>query len=109
MRREYELSTHFACGMATYVFQDGEKTIPMPRFVDVDGFFGYLDEKAVDLRKGSSKYAVGLKLLYRLFTKFVDKSKAPKGLNVSRILFDALLKHDYYALGSSNTTVCSLA
>jgi uncharacterized radical SAM superfamily Fe-S cluster-containing enzyme len=97
--REYELSTHFACGMATYVFRDGEKTIPMPRFVDVDGFFGYLDEKAVDLRKGSSKYAVGLKLLYRLFTKFVDKSKAPKGLNVSRILFDALLKHDYRALG----------
>jgi uncharacterized radical SAM superfamily Fe-S cluster-containing enzyme len=97
--REYELSTHFACGMATYVFLDGEKVIPMPRFVDVDGLFEYLDEKAIDLREGNSKYVVGLKLLYNLFTKFVDKSKAPKGLNLSRILFQALLKHDYKTLG----------
>jgi hypothetical protein len=42
---------------------------------------------------------VGLGLLYNLFTKFMDKSKAPKGLNLSRILFDALLKHDYRTLG----------
>jgi len=97
--REYELSTHFACGMATYVFLDGDKVIPMPRFVDVDGLFEYLDEKAIDLREGNSKYVVGLKLLYNLFTKFVDKSKAPKGLNLSRILFESLLKHDYKTLG----------
>jgi hypothetical protein len=98
--REYELSTHFACGMATYVFLDGNKIIPMPRFVDVDGLFEYLDEKAGDLRGGSSKYTVGIGLLYNLFTKFIDKSKAPKGLNLSRILFDALLKHDYRTLGA---------
>ena len=97
--REYELSTHFACGMATYVFLDGGKIIPMPRFVDVDGLFEYLDEKAIDLQKGASKYTVGLSLLYNLFAKFTDKSKAPKGLNLSRILFDALLKHDYRTLG----------
>jgi hypothetical protein len=97
--REYELSTHFACGMATYVFLDGEKIIPMPRFVDVDGLFEYLDDKAADLQKGASKYTVGLGLLYNLFTKFTDKSRAPKGLNLSRILFDALLKHDYRTLG----------
>ena len=97
--REYELSTHFACGMATYVFLDDDRIIPMPRFVDVDGLFEYLDEKAGDLRCGSSKYTVGLGLLYNLFTKFIDKSKAPKGLNLSRFLFDALLKHDYRTLG----------
>jgi hypothetical protein len=98
--REYELSTHFACGMATYVFLDGDKIIPMPRFVDVDGLFEYLDEKAGDLRGGSSKYTVGLGLLYNLFTRFTDKSKAPKGLNLSRTLFDALLKHDYRTLAA---------
>lgn len=97
--REYELSTHFACGMATYVFLDDEKIIPMPRFVDVDGLFEYLDEKASDLREGASKYTVGLRLLYSLFTKFIDKSKAPKGLNLPNVLFNALLKHDYRALG----------
>lgn len=98
--REYELSTHFACGMATYVFLDGDKIVPMPRFVDVDGLFEYLDEKAGDLRGGSSKYTVGLGLLYNLFTRFIDKSKAPKGLNLSRTLFDALLKHDYRTLAA---------
>lgn len=97
--REYELSTHFACGMATYVFLDDGKIIPMPRFVDVDGLFEYLDERAAELRGGTNKYTVGLKLLYGLFTKFVDKSKAPKGLRLSRILFDALLRHDYISLG----------
>jgi uncharacterized radical SAM superfamily Fe-S cluster-containing enzyme len=85
--------------MATYVFLDRGKIIPMPRFVDVDGLFEYLDEKASDLRGGTSKYTVGLGLLYNLFTKFIDKSKAPRGLNLSRILFDALLKHDYGTLG----------
>jgi len=97
--REYELSTHFACGMATYVFLDDGKIIPMPRFVDVDGLFEYLDERAGELRGGANRYAVGLKLLYGLFTKFVHKSKAPKGLRLSRILFDALLRHDYRSLG----------
>ena len=98
--REYELSTHFACGMATYLFLDEGKIIPMPRFVDVDAVFEYLDEKAADLRRGASKYTVGSKLLYRLFTRFVDKKKAPKGLSVSRILFNALVKHDYRSLGT---------
>ena len=98
--RNYELSTHFACGMATYLFKEGERIIPLPRFVDVDGFFEYLDEKAADLRSGANKYSVSLRLLYNLFTKFIDKSKAPKGVRLSRILFNALLKHDYKSLGA---------
>ena len=98
--REYELSTHFACGMATYLFLENDKIIPMPRFVDVDGFFQYLDEKAEELGSGANKYAVSSKLLYSLFTRFIDKKKAPKGLSLSRILFDALVKHDYRSLGT---------
>jgi uncharacterized radical SAM superfamily Fe-S cluster-containing enzyme len=97
--REYELSTHFACGMATYLFLENGKIIPLPRFVDVDGLFEYLDEKAGELRSGSSKYSVSMRLLYRLFTKFIDKSKAPKGLSASKILFNALVRHDYDSLG----------
>jgi hypothetical protein len=98
--REYELSTHFACGMATYLFFEDGKIIPMPRFVDVDGLFEYLDEKTADLRSGSNKYSVSLKLLYNLFTKFIDKSRAPKGLSASRLLFNALVRHDYNSLGA---------
>jgi len=40
-----------------------------------------------------------LKLLYNIFSRFIDKSKAPKGLNLSTILFNALLRHDYRTLG----------
>jgi hypothetical protein len=31
--------------------------------------------------------------------KFIDSSKAPRGFNVSKILFDVLVKHDYTTLG----------
>jgi hypothetical protein len=95
---KYELSAHFACGMATYVFKDGDRVIPVTRFVDVEGLFKYLQEKAGELKKGKSKYVVGAKVLYKL-GKFIDKKKAPKGFSMSKLLFNALFKHDYRALG----------
>jgi len=33
--RKYELSPHFACGMATYVFKENGRILPITRFVDV--------------------------------------------------------------------------
>jgi len=95
----YELSIHFACGAGTYVFKDGEKLVPLPSFVDVEGLFEYLDEKADDLRNGKSKYLVLPKVVAKLGT-FVDKTKQPKGLSISKLLFNALIKHDYNALGA---------
>jgi len=95
---QYELSSHFACGAATYLFLDGEKVIPITRFVDVKGLFNFLSEKAEELKRGSNKYWVGLKILARL-NSFVDQEKAPKEMNVTKLLFNALVKHDYKALG----------
>lgn len=95
---KYKLSNHFACGMATYVFKEDGKLLPLPQFVDVDGFFEYLEEKADELKKGKSKFIVGGKMLLNL-NKFIDKDKQPKGFSVSKLLYNALVKHDYSALG----------
>jgi len=95
---QYSLSTHFACGMATYVFRDEGRMIPITRFVDVEGLFEYLEEKAGELREGRSKYIVGAKMLYKL-NSFIDKKKSPKGFSLAKLIYNALMKHDYRALG----------
>lgn len=97
-KKEYSLSTHFACGAASYLFLDGKKVVPITRFIDVAGFLEYLDEKSDELKSGKNKYWVGIKVLKKL-NSFIDKEKQPKGLNIYKIIFNALIKHDYKALG----------
>jgi uncharacterized radical SAM superfamily Fe-S cluster-containing enzyme len=95
---QYDLTSHFACGMATYVFNDGGKMVPITRFIDIEGLLEYLDEKASELESGKSKYIVGAKILFKLGS-FIDKNKAPKGFSITKILYNALMRHDYRALG----------
>ncbi len=95
---QYELTTHFACGMATYIFKEDGKLIPITRFVDVEGLFEFLNEKAEEISKSRMKTIKALKDIIDL-RRFVDSSKAPKGFSVSRILYDVLVKHDYTTLG----------
>jgi len=97
-RPKYDLSTHFACGMATYTFKDGDQLVPITRFVDVDGLFNYLSQKAQELKKGKSKLLTSVKLLLKI-NSFIDKEKQPKGFSLGKILLNALLKHDYKTLG----------
>jgi uncharacterized radical SAM superfamily Fe-S cluster-containing enzyme len=98
-RPRYELSIHFACGAGTYVFKDGEKLVPLTSFVDIEGLLEYLEEKADDLRAGKSKYLVIAQVLAKM-SGFIDKSKQPKGLSLAKLLFNALVKNDYSALGA---------
>ena len=95
---QYELSSHFACGMGTYVFREENKMIPITRFLDVPGLIEFLNNQAEEIAKGKSRYLVGMYTLFK-FNSFIDKSKAPKGLNFGKILFDVFIKHDYDALG----------
>ncbi len=97
---QYDLSSHFSCGMATYVFRDEHgRMLPITRFVDVEGLLEYLGERAEELEKGKNKYLVGLKML-RGMAGFIDKKKAPKGFSIPKIIYNALMKHDYRALGA---------
>ena len=97
-KREYSLSTHFACGAATYVFLDGDKVIPISRFVDVAGLFEFLNEKADEIRNGKNKLWTSLSVLRKL-DRFIDKKKQPSNLKLRSILFKALINHDYTSLG----------
>ncbi len=98
-RPQYSLSTHFACGMATYVFENEGKMLPITRFIDVEGLFEYLKQEAEELRKGASKYIVGAKMLFKI-NSFIDGKKAPKGFSLGKIIYDTLMKHDYSSLGA---------
>lgn len=95
---QYELTSHPICGMATYIFLDGNKVIPLPRFVDVEGILKFLDENADEIRKGKNKAITSLKILGRI-GGFIDKKKQPKDLDFKKLLINALIKHNYDALG----------
>ncbi|MBI4015109.1 MAG: radical SAM protein [Candidatus Aenigmarchaeota archaeon] len=96
---KYELSINPACGMATYIFKDGEKLIPITDFVDVDGLYGYLREQTEALQSGANKYVVIAKMMTKL-PSFIDNDRQPKWLNLGKVLFNILVKHNYEALGA---------
>jgi hypothetical protein len=96
---QYSLNTHFACGAATYIFKDGDKTITLPQFVDVDGFFEFLQKSSDAINSGQNKYIESAKLLVKI-NSFIDKKKQPSGLNLGKLLFDSLIMHDYNSLGN---------
>jgi len=97
-RPRYELTAHPACGMATYLFLDGEKIIPIPRFFDVEGFLKFLDELVSQIRGFRGKVYTTFKIMSKL-NSFIDKEKQPKDLNFANILFNILRTGDYKSLG----------
>ncbi|HXW36825.1 MAG TPA: radical SAM protein, partial [Nitrososphaerales archaeon] len=98
-REQYELSIHFACGAGTYVFQDdNKKLVQITKFVDIKGLIEYLEEKSDEIYSGQNRYIVAAKVLTQI-SSFVDRSKQPKGLSFAKLLTDALIKHDYAAVG----------
>jgi hypothetical protein len=98
---KYKLSSHFACGVATYAFKEGDKLIPITRFIDVNGLFGYLKEETENIQKSRikkiSKAISGAKLLLNI-KKFIDEGKKPKGLDISRIITSAITGGSYESL-----------
>ncbi|MBI5332234.1 MAG: radical SAM protein [Candidatus Aenigmarchaeota archaeon] len=96
---KYELTTHFACGAATYIFiGDDGKLAALPKFVDVSGLMEYLNEKAEELKQARFKKLVLLKMLTKVGS-FIDSSKQPKGLNLLKLLTGILRQRDHSALG----------
>jgi len=98
---KYRLSSHFACGVATYVFKEGKKLIPITRFIDVHGLLEYLKEQTENIQgsriKGFGKAVSGIKLLLNL-KKFIDEDKKPKGLDIGRILTSTMTGESYDSL-----------
>jgi len=99
-RNQYELSVHFVCGAATYVFSDVERKtlVPLPEFVDIEGLMEYLEDKQEEMNSGTHRDLVAVKVVSQLGS-FVDRSKQPKGLSFAKLVTEALVKHNYEAIG----------
>jgi hypothetical protein len=95
---KYRLSAHFACGVATYVFRDDNKMIPITRFVDVNGLFKYLNDLSENIKdskfKKTGKTISSLRLLWNI-RKFVDEKKKPKNLSIAKLLSNAFGHGDF--------------
>jgi len=56
--QEYvEFTTHPHCGMATYVFIEGDKMVPINRYVNVDKFMSTMQKVYEDAKAGKTKTA----------------------------------------------------
>lgn len=98
---KYRLSVHFACGMATYVFKDGDRIVPITDFFDIESFFNYIGELTqqinnAKIRKVSVPLAIS-KLMLNV-RKFVDNEKKPKDLKFIRMLTGAISGANYHGL-----------
>jgi uncharacterized radical SAM superfamily Fe-S cluster-containing enzyme len=97
----FEFSAHPACGMATYVFLDEDKVIPITRFIDVEGLIKLLDSSADEMfgKPSWERKLIAAKAALEV-RKYIDKEKAPKSINFEKLLANILVKHSYSALGA---------
>jgi len=94
------LNCHQHCGIATYIFIDNEKIIPVTRFIDVDRLFKFLDENAIKIEEGG--FAVKSRVLAKAtkeLPKVLDKSKTPESLDMAKLLANVFKDRSYSALG----------
>jgi uncharacterized radical SAM superfamily Fe-S cluster-containing enzyme len=79
-------TTHPQCGVATYVFVENGKLIPITRFVDVEGFFEYLKDRDESIRCGGKiRKGIEVSRIIKNMNSFIDKEKMPKDLNLLEI------------------------
>ncbi|WP_297487288.1 tetraether lipid synthase Tes, intein-containing [Thermococcus sp.] len=102
---KYYMTSHFACGAATYVFLDREhkRVVPISRFVDVEGFVNFLESKAEEIERWKTmgrlrKLKLGAEIFLK-FKSFYDDKYAPKGLKVLDLIKNAFMHGNYDALG----------
>lgn len=94
--RNVEFTVNPHCGSGTYVYVDEHKNlVPVTRFVDVEGLFGYIDELASDVE--NSKYLKtyvrwrGLRKLARGIRQHVDQSRVPDNIDFARMFLKLLI------------------
>jgi len=99
------------CGVATYVFVDGEKNklIPITEFVDVDNFIYDISQlQTSTLKKAlfgaklipdAIRYGGLRKALAKKLSEYIIQDELPTGERLSEILEDVIAKGDYRSLG----------
>jgi Predicted Fe-S oxidoreductases len=83
-------TVHPCCGAATYVYFFDRRMIPITRFLDVEGLLEKVKEEIIDFDGSKvSKLRMNGKILKEL-PKFMDDSRAPGDLNITRLLLNVL-------------------
>jgi len=90
---------HPHCGAATYVFVEGEKLIPITRFIDVEALFSLLDKivNKIEEKRIVGKVEAIAKLVKEL-PEVIDIKKAPKSINVLKLLTEVFKEGTHEAL-----------
>ncbi len=83
---QLEFSVHPHCGAATYVFVENGRFKPITEFIDVEGFMEFLLESAEEINKSRIWKIKTIAGLISALRKFIDKDKAPKGIDSSTLL-----------------------
>jgi len=97
---QIEFSCHPHCGIATYLFVEDGRLIPINRFVDVDKFFELTQKLANNLSNGGvlRKPTALMRGLLAL-NSLVNEENQPKSIQFKEMIKTVLLHHDYTALG----------
>jgi len=95
-KKQVEFTANPMCGGATYVFVEDGKLIPITRFVDVEGLMNFIN-KQLEKEGALSKANISLSLLTNI-SKYIDKKKAPKGFNLTKLLLKTLIGGSYSSL-----------
>ncbi len=84
------------CGVATYIFLDNDKIVPLPRFFNVDEFIEFLKENIDKIDGKLSKLKITGELLINI-KKFIDFKYLPQSINIKELLnlIVGALKGDY--------------
>ncbi|MDO5846460.1 MAG: radical SAM protein, partial [Methanocorpusculum sp.] len=93
---------HPHCGAATYGFVNEKNDIvPINRVVDVDKFFEEANKMADKLRNAgkTGKYLAAAGGIARLGKSVSSEEVEGIRINLKRLIYDALVKHDYESLG----------
>ncbi len=88
-----EFTVHPHCGTGTYIYVENGKMIPITRFIDVEGLLEHTDELALSNDKWIGKSIGRIKRVGSLISalpKYIDLSRAPKSVDVKKLLVDVL-------------------
>lgn len=88
-----EFTVHQHCGAGTYLFFEEGHFIPITNFIDVDGFFEFL-EKITSGINGKGSRVLTLAKVIREIPGYIDESRGPKSTNITRMILDVLKSGD---------------
>ncbi|MBI4896655.1 MAG: radical SAM protein [Candidatus Aenigmarchaeota archaeon] len=97
----FRMSIHFACGMGTYLFKDGERVVPLGDFFDIEEFLHYLPQLTNELNKAAIKSAAKASVIAKALVKInqlIDNKKKPKNIQINKILASIVTGGNYEGL-----------